>query len=230
MFQFCTSLKELDLSGWGTSSLTLTNGMFNHCESITYLNVSTWDMSHVTDASLMFQGCYKLEALELSKWNTSSVVNLNSMFFGDASLKALNVGSWNVSKVQYFQQMFVGCAALEKIEGMGNWNTSSGINFGNFLNECLSLKELDLTNFNTAKATDLEGFFTRLSSLQKLTVGENFSCDANGKLGSGKKTSFPAPAKVEGSDGKWYNIATGEAYAPSEIPKNTAATYVAVKP
>ena len=229
MFQSCTALKELDLSGWDTSSMTLTSGMFNHCESITYLNVSTWDMSHVTDTSLMFQACYKLENLDLSKWNTSSMININSMFFEDASLKALNVGSWDVSKVSNFQQMFVGCVALEKIEGMGNWSTSSGTNFGNFLNACTSLKELDLTKFNTAKATDLEGFFTSLSSLQKLTVGENFSCDANGKLGSGKKTTFPAPAKVEGSDGKWYNIATGEAYAPSEIPQG-AATYVAVAP
>ena len=35
----------------------------------------------------------------------------------------------------------------------------------------------------------------------------------------------PRPENVEGSEGKWYN-----AYALSEIPEETDATYVAVKP
>ena len=230
MFQSCTSLKELDLSGWNTASLSKTAGMFNHCESLTKLDVSTWNMSKVADASLMFQSCHQLTELDLSKWNTPMFTNINSMFFECRKLTALDVGSWNVSNVTNFNQLFVRCAALESIDGLGNWETGKGTIFGNLFNGCTSLKELDLSNFDTANAGDLDGFFTNLQSLQKLTLGANFSCNANGKLGTGTVAVIPRPAAVEGGDGKWYNVETGVGYLPSEVPQMTAATYVAVNP
>ena len=176
----------------------------------------------------MFQACYSLENLDLSQWNTASVKNTMSMFFDCKKLSELNVGSWNVSKATNFNQLFVRCASLTNIYGLGNWVTTNGTAFGNLFHGCTSLVELDLSGFDTAKAADMQGFFTGLSSLQKLTLGEKFSCDANGKLGGGTKTAIPTPV-VAGSDGKWYNATTGEAFAPKDIPQG-AATYVAVNP
>ena len=229
MFQDCKSLKELDLSGWNTSSLTITSGMFNHCESLTTLNVSTWDMRKLTTANLMFQACYSLENLDLSQWQTPSLENMQSMFFNCKKLTELNVGSWDVSNVTDFKQMFSGCARMEYLHGLGNWNTSKGTTFYAFINKCGSLKEVDLTKFDTSNATDLQFFFDEMHSLQKLTLGEKFSCNANGKLAAGVSAIFPKPAKVEGNDGLWHNVATGEAYAHTDIPQG-AATYVAVNP
>ena len=228
MFQDCKALKELDLSGWNTSSLTIASGMFNHCESLTTLNVSTWDMRKLTTANLMFQACYSLENLDLSQWQTPSLQNMQSMFFDCKKLTELNVGSMDVSNVTDFKQMFSGCARMEYLHGLGNWNTSKGTDFYAFINKCGSLKEVDLTKFDTSNATNMEFFFDEMHSLQKLTVGENFSCNANGKL-TAKAAIFPKPATVEGSDGLWHNVATGEAFAPKDIPQG-AATYVAVNP
>ena len=223
MFQSCTSLTELDLSGWDTSSLTVTNGMFNHCEALTELNVSTWNVSKVTDFSLMFQYCTVLTELDVSQWNTSSAVYINSMFSRCFELKQLNVGSWDVSKVTNFYQTFVYCGALENVAGLGNWVTTSGTNLQNMFHECSSLTELDLSGFDTHKATVVAGFLTGVTSLEKLVLGENVKLTGNGAV------SLPAPAAVEGGDGKWYNAETGVGYLPAELPEG-AATYVAVKP
>ncbi len=229
MFQSCASLTELDLSGWDTSSLTITYGMFNHCETLTKLNVSTWNMSKVTTASMMFQACYSLPELDVSNWNTSSLVNVSSMFFDCNKLTALDVGSWNVSNVTTFNQTFVRCYALEKIDGLGAWKTTAGKDFGNIFNGCSSLKELDLSNFDTRQAAILGNFFVQLSSLEKLVLGENFKFDGNGNVPAGEKLTLPVPAAVEGGDGKWYNVDTGVGYLPNELPEG-AATYVAAVP
>ena len=229
MFQSCTSLTELDLSKWDTSSLTIAKGMFNHCEALTKLNVSTWNVSKVTDASLMFQACYSLPKLDVSNWNTSSLVNINSMFFDCNKLTALDVGSWDVSKVTNFYQTFVRCYALEKIDGLGNWKTTSGNTFGNIFNNCSSLKVLDLSGFDTRQASVLGNMFYNMTSLEMYVMGENFKLDGNGNVPAGEKLTLPVPAAVEGGDGKWYNVDTGVGYLPNELPEG-AATYVAVIP
>lgn len=136
--------------------------------------------------------------------------------------------------------MFDACYSLEKIVGLEDWDTSSGITFEEMFSGCHALKELDLSSFDTSSAydgyttingdKDYRGFrymFSSVNSLQKLVLGEKFSFDGNGKAAS---VSFPAPASVEGSDGKWYDAETGVGYLPSEIPEGTEATYVAVKP
>ena len=229
MFQSCSSLKDLDVSNWDTSSLTISNGMFNHCEVIEELDISNWDVSKVTDMSLMFQACYELKNLDVSRWDTSSATNLNSMFFQCFKLQDLNVGSWDVSKVTDFHQIFVDCFAFQHLYGIENWVTSSATNMGNFFDGCQNLTELDLSNFDTRKVGIMGNFFAEVYSLEKLVLGENFKFAGNGNIPAGEKLRFPAPADIEGSDGKWYNAETGTAYAPGEIPEG-AATYVAVNP
>lgn len=136
--------------------------------------------------------------------------------------------------------MFDACYTLEKIIGLEDWDTSNGITFDEMFSGCRALKELDLSSFDTGSAYDgyttingdkgymgFKSMFSGASSLQKLSLGQDFSFDGNGNAAS---VSFPAPASIEGSDGKWYDLETGIGYLPSEIPEKTAAIYVAVMP
>jgi hypothetical protein len=71
----------------------------------------------------------------------------------------------------------------------------------------------------------LAGFFTSLKSIEEIRLGENFRFNGNGTI----SLHMPAPAAVEGGDGKWYNLETGVGYAYNQVPQG-AATYVAVMP
>jgi len=53
MFQSCTSLQSLDLSGFDTSKVTTMNSMFHSCSSLKELDLSGFDTSKVTDISGM---------------------------------------------------------------------------------------------------------------------------------------------------------------------------------
>lgn len=64
-FQFddCSSLTELDLSNFDTSSVTDMGSMFEDCSSLTELDLSSFDTSSVTDIIWIFEGCQNLQTI-----------------------------------------------------------------------------------------------------------------------------------------------------------------------
>lgn len=66
MFQYCSNLTSLDLSGWNTSKVFNTGMMFSNCSLLEYLNVTGWDVSLITSNYVnMFGGCISLKTLVL---------------------------------------------------------------------------------------------------------------------------------------------------------------------
>ncbi|HHT6778909.1 TPA: BspA family leucine-rich repeat surface protein, partial [Listeria monocytogenes] len=78
MFSYCTSLEELDLSTFDTSSVTNMYCMLNGLH-LKELDVSNFDTSSVTNMQLMFGGCKSLEELDVSTFDTSSVTNMRGV-------------------------------------------------------------------------------------------------------------------------------------------------------
>ena len=65
IFQYCSGLTSLDLSGWDTSNVTYISDMFNDCNSLTSLDLSGWNMSNVTSMYNMFRGCTSLTSIRM---------------------------------------------------------------------------------------------------------------------------------------------------------------------
>ena len=96
MFTMCSSLANLDLSGFDTSKVTNMNSMFYMCTSLTSIgNVSNWNTNKVTIMSSMFFYCSNLLNLDITNWN---VVNCANMFAG---CNKLSVKSVKVSRASY---------------------------------------------------------------------------------------------------------------------------------
>lgn len=68
-----------------------------------------------------------------------------------------------------------GMENLTTIEGLEYVNTSEERYFGNMFTNCKSLKTLDLSTFDTRKATNMSYMFYGCTQLESLTLGENFS-------------------------------------------------------
>ena len=73
-----TEIRGLNLVD--TSNMTNMGNMFNSCSRLTSLDVSGWDTSKVTSMYSMFQNCSSLTSLNLSGWNFSRVTGMYSMF------------------------------------------------------------------------------------------------------------------------------------------------------
>ena len=65
--------------------------------------------------------------------------------------------------------MFKGCSALTSL-GLTNFNTAKVTEMGNMFNGCSALKSLDLTNFNTANVTNMSNMFKGCSALTSLDL------------------------------------------------------------
>ena len=107
MFWSCSSLIELDLSGWNTSNVTSISNMFLGCSSLQSVDgLSDWDTSNVTNMSSLFESCSSLIELDLSGWNTSNVTNISYMFRRCKILQNLNLSGWNTSNVTNMSNIF----------------------------------------------------------------------------------------------------------------------------
>lgn len=62
MFEDCTFLNSIDVSGWDMSTTTLIASMFNQCYTLTSIDVSNWNTSLVSIASNTFRNCFNLKA------------------------------------------------------------------------------------------------------------------------------------------------------------------------
>ena len=58
--------------------------------------------------------------------------------------------------------MFCGCSSLKELN-ISNFNTNNVTDMGGMFSECSSLKELNLSNFNTNNVTNMRYMFSGCS-------------------------------------------------------------------
>ena len=145
MFRDCNLLKELNISHFDTSNVTMFWAMFDGCSSLESLDVSNFDTSKVTDMTLLFAWCYNLKKLVLGNFDTSNVTNMYMMFIGCRNLTSLDVSSFNTSKVTSMQYMFDGCSGLTSLD-VSNFDTSNVTNSNDMFDGCSGLKELIISS------------------------------------------------------------------------------------
>ena len=232
--QNCNSLANVDVSNWDVSNCTNMGCMFYKCENFTSIPIENWDISKVTSFDHMFAHCYNLADYDVSKWQvTSECTNFNATFHS-TQVSSIDVSGWDVSNVITFGQMFEDTTNLKEIKGLETWNTSNCIDFGQMF-MCSNVSELDLSSFDTRKAkadgtsTSPNGstasctmdMFKDMTSLEKITLSENFTFAGDGTADSSHYGKLPNTA-----DGNWYTV-DGESYAIADVPNLTARTYYA---
>ena len=169
MFDGCSSLISLDLSGFDTSSVTGMYAMFFGCSNLISLDLTGFDTSCVTTMDSMFSGCSSLTALDLASFDTSSVTTMESMFYGCSSLTTLDLTSFGTSNVTTMQSMFYECKSLVSLN-LTNFDTSSVTRMDFMFQKCNSLTSLDLSSFDTSNVTYMNWMFSWCSSLTSLNL------------------------------------------------------------
>ncbi len=126
LFVGFTHCRSMDLHKVNTGNLLVASDMFNHCSSLTTLNVSGWNTEDVTSMNGMFNLCTSLTTLNLSSFNTDQVEFMNHMFADCSNLTTIYVGSgWSTGRVTDSELMFLNCKAL--VGGMGTTYDASHI-------------------------------------------------------------------------------------------------------
>ena len=115
MFNYCTQLLTVDLSGLDYSSVTTMESMFNKCAALTNVNFgNNVNSSSLTKLSSMFSDCASLIELDLSNMNMDNVTSTYRMFYGESykmNLQKLDIRNLDFSNLTNFNDMFGGGAS-----------------------------------------------------------------------------------------------------------------------
>ncbi|MBO7579326.1 MAG: BspA family leucine-rich repeat surface protein [Prevotella sp.] len=153
MFQNCSGLTSVTLSGFDTQNVTDMSQMFRNCSGLTSISLSGFNTQNVTNMSQMFFGCSSLTSINLSGINTSNLVSANFMFSGCQGLTSLDLSSFNTSNVRYMNNMFNGCGNLKTITVGVNWTTDNVpvASSSNMFSNCTRLVGGAGTTYNSGK-------------------------------------------------------------------------------
>lgn len=115
---------------------------------------------------------------------------------------------------------FGNCRSLRTLD-LSNWDTSNALNMQGMFGGCSSLRSLDLSSFDTRNVVELEDMLPRWEeSFTKLTVGPNFSF--KGYANEANQVLLP-------QDTQWTSSADGKTYNWDSLPSCVAATYTRVQ-
>ena len=140
-FEYCRSLETVEgLGNLNTSNLTNVMNMFDYCSSLKSVDFTGFNTSNVISMMNMFYYCDELTELDLSSFNTKSVTDMSWMFYGCSSLEKIFVSeNFTVDNVRYSDQMFDSCY---KLEGATSYNSSNtGASMANYTTGYFLYKE-----------------------------------------------------------------------------------------
>ncbi|MCR5627137.1 MAG: DUF285 domain-containing protein [Lachnospiraceae bacterium] len=118
MFKGCSSLGYAEVSGAtmeGRAESVAIEGMFDGCTNLTRIDLSGLDTSKTTSVYRMFRGCASLESLDLSQFDLSQVYDYTSCFEECVSLKSIDLTPIKVERGIFADFMFKGCESLKEI-------------------------------------------------------------------------------------------------------------------
>ncbi len=163
-----------DLSNWQVGNVTYMADMFALSPKIaTVGHLNNWDVRKVNSMVEMFWGCNSLQDIgDLSAWRLDSVQNTRQMFEGCYVLANLgNLDNWGMAQDTDMQGMFNDCRKLTNVGSLDQWQTGRVTNMKNMFNNCYGLTDIGtLANWQTGNVTDMENMFHETTSLKQLNL------------------------------------------------------------
>lgn len=179
LLQNCNSLETITFPSTVTfnNSGVSFNTMFNGCSSLTNLDLSGWDTSNVKYMTDMFRECSSLTTLDLSNWNTSNTTDMNNMFYYCNKLSNLTLGTdWasnsSISSFDLSSCPLTHESAVDVINKLATRENSPVIKFSS--NVALFQSEIEIA---TNKGWSVSGCVVLIEDATTATVGQGAIID-----------------------------------------------------
>ncbi|MBQ7612927.1 MAG: BspA family leucine-rich repeat surface protein [Spirochaetaceae bacterium] len=118
MFKLCSSLKEIDISGFDASKANSYTSMFEGCTALTTISgLDTLNTTRATSFQGMFKNCSNLTTIDVSSFDTSKATIFTDMFYGCTNLTTIYAKAgtdWSSSTTSMAGEgMFLNCTSLK---------------------------------------------------------------------------------------------------------------------
>lgn len=160
MFAGCAKLEQLDaLPPQAMANVTDAHRMFERCSSLGSLDLSGWDISSLRTCSAMFSDCTALETLSLPERFASPERPdaLQLAFYRCFSLTSIDATTWDLSGSYTLFHAFDACRSLTSLIGAESWDTAKVTTMNSTFRQCSALV-LDCSNWDVRAVTDSDSF------------------------------------------------------------------------
>lgn len=165
-----SNLRKLDISGCRFPNVLRARAMFRFNTKLKELILKDVTMPDVKEISEMFKSCRSLEEVDITFLTESkNIKNMNYLFVGCSNLKRIiGINELDISKCISLQGIFQGCLSLEELD-LSNWKADKCNNFNAMFFKCKSIKRIDIRNlsFITNSTWDKEISFEDVFSFCK---------------------------------------------------------------
>lgn len=196
-----------------TTPLTSCEKMFWKVDTVGTID-NLPDTSNVTSMRQMFSGLSEnkgaittsgfsmnLKQINFKNFDTSNVVTMSGMFGNCQKLSELDLSGFDTSKVTDMSYMFYGNIELSNLKQ--NFDTSEVTDMSYMFNNCQTITDLNISNFNFTNATTIKAMFQLMRNLEKLTLNADFSVLTN------TYNTFHTTEKLSQIRGSISNLSTG---------------------
>ena len=153
------------------------SNFFSDCKVKEFYTGPNFNTIGVKYMDSLFRGYnFILENIYLVNIDTSSVIEMQYMFQDLQKITTLDLSAFDTTQVTNFAWMFGNVRSLRKLN-ISTFRTPNALDMQAMFRETV-ITELDLSNFDTRKVTNLSyfdryGIFSDMKELQTLTFGEN---------------------------------------------------------
>ena len=210
-FYYCNNLKRIIDGSAGdyamkTDSATSMKWMFDYCRSLESIDLSLFNTANVTNMGNMFARCENIVRFDLSSFDSTNLTICGSMFKQEpdkAKVEEIIFGpNFKLEKVEDAQQMFYECIKLKKLD-ISMFNTQKLNRCNGMFYDCKALTTIEVTNPSNSGG---KGFMvekvTTYNYDEKMFFGCNNIKGGNGTTYNGNKINKSyAHVDVDGNPG-----------------------------
>ena len=163
MFQGCSKLTEVDLSGRSFPAAAKLDGIFSGCSSLVSVNFSSVDISNATNLGYPFDRCSNLKNVNFSGIKAGKVIDFdNRAFYGARALETVDLSNADFRSLSSMQYMFNGDSQLKTVNlsGMKLGKTNMNNMFGGS-----SVRFVDMSGMDARMVTDMGLMFITCKNL-----------------------------------------------------------------
>ncbi len=146
----------------------------NSYEKIQYLNMKNCKFGKMKSISYFFSDLINLQEVNISNWDLGQVQFIKGLFSDNKKLtKIYGIENLNIGNISGIATMFKNCISLTELD-LSNWNTENITTFGAMFSGCENLKTIgDISSWNTNKVRWMKYMFRGCENLNNIPGIEN---------------------------------------------------------
>lgn len=218
MFEGCTGITSIDLSGINVASCTNVEYLFTGCTSLDTVTLTGSSFGVCTEFKYMFNNCTSLKIVILNKCSIPAATSISSMLSGNSSIEYFYAKGLSAPNVTSMRQMFKGRTTLkgayfQNYDDEHVTDFSGCQNISEMFNGCTALEEFSLKGADLSGCTNVSSFMYNCGTADNPMKSVVFDyCDMSGYTGAlpNNMLSF----YMKNFSGKYWDIrnATSTAY------------------